>query len=1036
METSSGMRWTWYIALASVSLCPLVMTRWVANCFQTPKYALLVTLGLPLTFLAVLDLSRQRLDSAQARPGLSWWERGVLLRWATLTVATAASISLPISFWGDPGRCHGLIARFLTLGIALVVYRCIQEDPKRIRQLLMALVLSSLPVSFYALFQAAGWDPLLPENPHERPFSTLGNAAFLGDVMQFAFFSAWGLLLTEKRLRVRILWLTAGTAAGLALLTTLTRSAWLGTGSALCLSIVLLAKSRPLRKQIPGLSRSFLWVLPSVALSLFFLSFTGYGRQIFQRVIQTASLDFTGTGRLLIWKDACQVAKDHWLNGSGLETFALAFLPETSLGLARFNPLTRYDNAHCEFLNCLCTEGILGLSTYLFLGCIGLRGLWRSFRQASHPFLSLALLASLVAHMASGFFNFDIVATSLLWYTFLAAGAAMGPTKDIPSFSVGTMSKLAAGALFLLGTIFSGRLLWADHLSSLANGYLFAGNAKKAKIYARRASRLIPWNADYKIVLADSLGPDHEETVQLYDRVLKKRSSPQVDWILEKKISYQLTKGRPEAALASLDKLLRLAPYSSTAHLLGVHTFVGLSRFEEALWALEQARFLDPWNDHSLTLERKIAPLFKCAADKKGLHPIGRQQIHPIRLAINSPSSALVLFGKPGTALSCAPASSTPTQELFFPLFRSDSAWSTHFHLFPVMENEDSAQCQFFSKEGILLGEDTLDLSPKGYWPFSQEAPGVHQSGWIKIRTHVPVYGWQLLKGHLGEQVVMAPSKETTEAGLPLPVHEKDSWLGISLVNPSERFLEYRLHLFDSSGRPVFEERKALGPRAQRLLVDGKDLPTRESNRFLSLQGNRPFHIQAVLGGSSDGTAFACGLSDLSLKSHALFPLLEARYGGSSHLFAANPDPVREASLICSVFREEQVVQKIHAVNIPPQSVIDLISTVGVHQEFGVQIRSSLPLSFLGIVDWKKGPRPGIVATTGEVSATSLMAPFPQAEASGFLALLPSEGAWSRIRLIPFEQQPSPCRAMDFHFRGRLLLPTPFSTQSHSYSHL
>lgn len=1016
MKSPSFQRISWVATILLLCLSPLIMSRWVANCFQVPKFVLLLTLGIPLAAWGFFDLGLRMARSFHPRhnagEGLELWEWCILAKGSILTLSTLASLSLSISFWGDPGRCHGWISRILILGVSLVIYRSIRGNVGGLRQLMMGVVLAGVPISLYALLQVAGMDPLIPGLAGERPCSTLGNAAFLGDITLFTLFSAWGLILTERRSWLHACWFAAMALSGLALFCSLARAAWLGACVGALVFLFFFFRKSPDVEPRPEIRKHLLGgTLASIVLMMtIFLFLTGQGSIIFQRAWNTFFLDPTGTGRVLLWEDSIRLARKYWLLGCGPEAFAVAFLPERSLSLARFNPLTRYDHAHCELLHCLCTEGILGLSAFLALAAVGFRGLLRSIKSDSQRHLALALLASLAAYGTTSLFSLHVLSTSLLWHGFLAAGAAMALSGSRPVLSLGPLGKSMLTGLAIFGAFLSGKILWADHCFSVGNGYLYVGNKEKASTWAQKASWFAPWNADYRMLWADSLAP-HEHALHLYDHLLQHRTSNQPDLVLEKKALCQFSREEAYEALSTVETLLALDPFSSAGHLLRSYILFDLSRFHPSLESVERTRFLDPWDPNAFHLERLVSRI--CEEDPEtSAKSSPWERLHPTHIRSHHRLGTLLLLGTPDTGLTVAPPLASSNSEIFFPVFRNDLEWNTCLHLHSDSESPARVCLEVYDQQGLCIETETWEVSREGISLSSVDRFREIPSGWVHLRSDGDVFAWQILESLRQERVVLAPCQPVLVAGIPLLSSEESMWLGVSIVNPALSPLSCHMQILDQRGHSHQEERFILSPRTQRLLLDGVDLIPREGHGLLMIKADKPFLAQAVMGSLCGNHPSACGISDLSPRNEAFFPVFGCRYSSDLRLLAANPHPTQTAFVSCSLFREEDPIPSPCSIEIPPRTVIDLVPRLP-HQDAGLLVQSSLDLFLLQTLRWKDGPRPGWIVSSGEKGSCNPILPTPQEDIAGFLAMLPIDPRSNRIQM-PFR----------FFFRGRVLFPT------------
>ncbi len=132
----------------------------------------------------------------------------------------------------------------------------------------------------------------------------------------------------------------------------------------------------------------------------------------------------SGTIRLIVWKGALEVFKQHPLFGSGVETFAYAYYKVKPIEhnlTSEWDYL--YNKAHNEYLNFLATTGIVGFAAYLSL--IGLflflviRSILLKGNAAFQYFpLVIGTIAGYITILVTNFFGFSVVNINLFFFFF------------------------------------------------------------------------------------------------------------------------------------------------------------------------------------------------------------------------------------------------------------------------------------------------------------------------------------------------------------------------------------------------------------------------------------------------------------------------------------------------------------------------------------------------------------------------------------------------------------------------------------------
>jgi len=136
---------------------------------------------------------------------------------------------------------------------------------------------------------------------------------------------------------------------------------------------------------------------------------------------------FTGSGRILLWRDSLKMVPRFALIGSGPEAFSREFLAFKSAELARSAPRINNENPHNAFLDTAVTVGLPGVILYAALICSAFSLLVGARRRTADRKIALicsGLLASLVAVSIHNLFIYDQIPTGLYFFTFNALALA------------------------------------------------------------------------------------------------------------------------------------------------------------------------------------------------------------------------------------------------------------------------------------------------------------------------------------------------------------------------------------------------------------------------------------------------------------------------------------------------------------------------------------------------------------------------------------------------------------------------------------
>ena len=232
----------WRALLVAVFLTPLAMTdfgwlgfeqAFTADIYSAAKVfvlrvATLVALG-SWVWSVLVD------GRAVRRTVLDPWVLGFL---AWLSVTTVFSIHPPTSVFGQYTRDEGLLTYFIYAAIFFLTVQFANKG-SRIRGLAQAVFWSGSILSAYAVLQFLGvdWVRDVPAFLQGRAYSTLGNPLILGNQLVFVLPISIALALAEKRIAWRAVYWSGAMLAGIALMATFSRSAWLGAAVACALLV-------------------------------------------------------------------------------------------------------------------------------------------------------------------------------------------------------------------------------------------------------------------------------------------------------------------------------------------------------------------------------------------------------------------------------------------------------------------------------------------------------------------------------------------------------------------------------------------------------------------------------------------------------------------------------------------------------------------------------------------------------------------------------------------------------------------------------
>ena len=201
--------------LAALIIAPLFFNTYSSRVFEPDKISLVRTISLVMLMaylVKIIDGGRFWLPAGagtptadnqaptapnSTQPGFerklgSLWKQPLLLPVLLLAVAyalsTLLSISPAVSWWGSYHRQQGAYTFSSYLIIALLTAAHLR-NPSQLRRLQHTVIITSLPISLYGVFQHFGKDPLpWGQDVTARITSSAGNPIFLAAHLIMAFF--------------------------------------------------------------------------------------------------------------------------------------------------------------------------------------------------------------------------------------------------------------------------------------------------------------------------------------------------------------------------------------------------------------------------------------------------------------------------------------------------------------------------------------------------------------------------------------------------------------------------------------------------------------------------------------------------------------------------------------------------------------------------------------------------------------------------------------------------------------------------------
>ncbi|TMD93340.1 MAG: hypothetical protein E6I73_00590 [Chloroflexi bacterium] len=407
------------------ALLPLVYWPWTYDSYVLPKLLLARTLVLVLAALLVIRWMAAGAITVKRTP----LDLPLLAFIASALLSTIAGVNVNVGLFGNYTRYDGLLTLITYAALFWLAVQAL-KDGEDARGLLRAMLVGAYLVALLAIGQ---W---MLDKLHgvaiPRAYGTIGNANVLGAYLVMLMGYAYYELSRPRQAGSRLIAANALCLLGLALLLTVSQSAWLGLAAA---AVVLVAGG-----QFRALPRR--WQIGSVAAVVAVLAAAA-------PIIGSRSTDIAQ--RIGIWGDTLRLIASRPLVGYGPDTFGLVYprfqSAEWVLGYAQI------DKAHAELLQVAATQGLVGLAILLWIMAVFVMTLWRQRRLP----VMWPLLAGWVAYQVVLMVNFTALGSAFPFWIFAAASmvlmrstteARMVPSRSrVPAVAGGVVA--AAGLVAL-----------------------------------------------------------------------------------------------------------------------------------------------------------------------------------------------------------------------------------------------------------------------------------------------------------------------------------------------------------------------------------------------------------------------------------------------------------------------------------------------------------------------------------------------------------------------------------------------------------
>ena len=408
---AQAQRWT---LRAGLFLLPLAYTWDTYDQFVLPKLLLARVLAAALLMLLLVRLALEgRLTLRRSPLDLP------LAVWLASTVlSTVVAVNSNVAVFGTYSRYDGLLTAFTYAALFWLASQTL-SGPNDARTLLRVLLASGYVVAGVAVGQSVR--DTVGQGALAQAFGPLGQANVLGTFLAMLLPLAVMELREARSWAGRIVVANVLVLLALALLLTVSRSAWIAAGAGATVLVVGEARRTARIRLLAAVGATIAVAL----LALLVLQASPTWRHLDLRLGRT----FSGQDwrdRLAVWHDAPALVAERPVAGFGPDSFGLIYGQVRTLEGPEL-----IDKAHSEVLQIAVTQGFIGVAAYLLLLVAFASAFWKSPRSPG----AVAVFASWVAYETALQPNFTALGSALPFWVFAAAAMVCwgaGRTFDVP----------------------------------------------------------------------------------------------------------------------------------------------------------------------------------------------------------------------------------------------------------------------------------------------------------------------------------------------------------------------------------------------------------------------------------------------------------------------------------------------------------------------------------------------------------------------------------------------------------------------------
>jgi len=374
-----------------------------------PRFLFLLLLTVVISITMLLRKSKEDYPSI-------FEDKLLLLNLLLIMLSTAFSYNRLYSLIGYANRFEGLITLIMYFFVFFITYRNFEFSYKYFR----VFIISTILLSLYGIIQYFGYDPIPQELARvtfvERGHSTFGNPNFYGTYLTLVLpIATFAYLKTGS-----LIYLISSALVYFSLLTSFTRSGWVGSFFAFGIVLFTAIKGKFSRKHILLLIAILLVITAVVEIESegrVIARLLSIAEDAGKFIEQADGYEDAGANRIFIWKRVIPLIFERPLLGFGPETLGEVF-SERHMDevVEEYGREIIFDKAHNEYLHIAVTTGIPSLIIYLIFVFSILK---RAYRYRNKNIMIIPLMASIIGYLIEAFFNLSIITVAYIYWALL-----------------------------------------------------------------------------------------------------------------------------------------------------------------------------------------------------------------------------------------------------------------------------------------------------------------------------------------------------------------------------------------------------------------------------------------------------------------------------------------------------------------------------------------------------------------------------------------------------------------------------------------